>query len=184
MLSAGTNPHALATCYQWPCTIVIVRVLVPALTCMWDEWAVRCTSPACMWDPCADRCTSPEMRVPSDVPALPLCEMCVRTDVPALRCVCLPMYQPWPVCERTLCVPSDVPALRWVCCCGQPWVWHMFWKRDCDGLCGLLTINGFGWNTIVVSIVNLGLCQTHCKQVLDFSRPSGSDLITWAGFGQ
>ncbi len=39
----------------------------------------------------------------------------------------------------------------------------MFWKRACDGLCGLLTFIGFGWNIKVVSIVNLGLCQTHCR---------------------
>ncbi len=39
---------------------------------------------------------------------------------------------------------------------------------------------GFGWNTIRVSIINMGLCQTHCTQVPDFSRPPGSDLITWA----
>ncbi len=36
--------------------------------------------------------------------------------------------------------------------------------------------------SFVVSIVNLGHCQTHSKQVPDFSRPSGSDLITWASF--
>ncbi len=39
---------------------------------------------------------------------------------------------------------------------------------------------GFGWNTIVVSIVDLGLGQTHCTRVPDFSHPSGSVLITWA----
>ncbi len=31
----------------------------------------------------------------------------------------------------------------------------------------------------VVSIVSLALCQTHCKQVPEFSRRSGSDLIMW-----
>ncbi len=53
-------------------------------------------------------------------------------------------------------------------------------KWTCDGLCGLWVFEGFGWNIKVVLIVNLGLCQTHCKQVPDFPRPSGSDLITWA----
>ena len=60
----------------------------------------------------------------------------------------------------------------------------MFWKRAFDGLCGLLTFTSFGWNIIVVSIIDLGLFQTHCKQVSDFSRPSESDLMTWASFGQ
>ncbi len=34
----------------------------------------------------------------------------------------------------------------------------------------------FSWNIKIVSIVNLSLCQTHCKQVPDVSRPSGSSL--------
>ncbi len=33
-------------------------------------------------------------------------------------------------------------------CCSLPWVWHMFLEKACDGLCGLSTFNGFGWNTI------------------------------------
>ena len=36
----------------------------------------------------------------------------------------------------------------------------------------------------VVSILSLALCQTHCRQVPDFSGLSKSDLITWARFGQ
>ncbi len=32
-------------------------------------------------------------------------------------------------------------------CCGQPWKWHMFWKRTCDGWCGLQVICRFSWNT-------------------------------------
>ncbi len=35
----------------------------------------------------------------------------------------------------------------------------------------------FGLNIKVVSVVNLGLCQTHCKQVPDFSCPS---KVTWS----
>ena len=31
-------------------------------------------------------------------------------------------------------------------CCGQPWKWHMFWKRICDGLCRLQMFCGFCWN--------------------------------------
>ncbi len=31
-------------------------------------------------------------------------------------------------------------------CCGQPWVWRIFWKRTCDGLCRLQVFCGFGWN--------------------------------------
>ncbi len=34
------------------------------------------------------------------------------------------------------------------------------------------------WLKLQISIVNLGLCQTHCKQVPDFSRPSGSDVAS------
>ncbi len=49
---------------------------------------------------------------------------------------------------------------------------------DCKYLAGLVETSK------VVSIVNLGLCQTHCKQVPDFSRLCGSDLITWASFCQ
>ncbi len=49
---------------------------------------------------------------------------------------------------------------------------------DCKCLAGLVETSK------VVSIVSLALCQTHCKQVPEFSRLSKSDLITWASFGQ
>ncbi len=63
------------------------------------------------------------------------------------------------------------------CCCGQPWKWHMFWKRTCDGLCRLQVLCGFSWNTKkVVLNVSLALCQTHCKQVPVLSRLSKSSL--------
>ncbi len=60
----------------------------------------------------------------------------------------------------------------------------VFQKRTCDGLCRLQVFSGFGWNIKVVSIVNLDLCKTHCKQVPDFSHLCGSDLIKWASFSQ
>ncbi len=53
----------------------------------------------------------------------------------------------------------------------------MMGYADCKYLAGLVETSK------VVSIVNLGLCQTHCKQVPDFSRLSKGDLITWASFG-
>ena len=41
----------------------------------------------------------------------------------------------------------------------------------------MLTIRftGFGWNTMRVSIDHMDLFQTHCKQVPDFSCPTGSN---------
>ncbi len=39
-----------------------------------------------------------------------------------------------------------------------------------DGSCQLLKSTGSGWNTLRVSIDRVDLCQTHCKQVPDFSR--------------
>ncbi len=47
---------------------------------------------------------------------------------------------------------------------------------DCKCFAGLVEISK------EVSIVSFGLCQTHCKQVPDFSRLCRSDLITWASF--
>ncbi len=43
-----------------------------------------------------------------------------------------------------------------------------------------------GWieTLLEVSILRMDLCQTHCKQVPDFSRASGSDYITWVVFDQ
>ncbi len=62
---------------------------------------------------------------------------------------------------------------------------HMFFSvKACDGLCQLLKSTGSGWNTIKVSIDRVDLCQTHCKQVPDFSRAPGSNQTTWASFGQ
>ncbi len=50
---------------------------------------------------------------------------------------------------------------------------HVFRQRlNCDGLYQLLKSIGSDWNTIGVSIDCVDLCQTHCKQVPDFSRPS------------
>ena len=45
---------------------------------------------------------------------------------------------------------------------------------DCKCLAGLVETSK------VVSIVSLALCQTHCKQVPEFSRLSKSDLIMLA----
>ena len=61
--------------------------------------------------------------------------------------------------STSLCKPN---------CCSQPWVWHMFWKRACDGLCGLQTFIGCGWNIKVVSIV---------KNVLQFLLIFAHNLI-------
>ncbi len=79
-------------------------------------------------------------------------------------------------------------------CCGQPWVWHMFLGKACDGLCRLLRFNGFGWNTIRISVVRVELCQTHQLQLPGFSRfdppwpqqnvtasTIGQNLPTWSG---
>ncbi len=44
-----------------------------------------------------------------------------------------------------------------------------------DGLYQLIKSMRLDWNTIWVSIDHMDLCQTHCKQVPDFSRPPGSD---------
>ncbi len=54
-----------------------------------------------------------------------------------------------------------------------------FSVKACDGLYQLLKSIGSGWNTIWVSIDRVDLCQTHCKQVPDFFRLSGSHQITW-----
>ncbi len=51
-------------------------------------------------------------------------------------------------------------------CCGRPWVWH-----KCK--CSLSLVE----TSKVVSIVSLALCQTHCKQVPDFSRLSQTPFI-------
>ncbi len=101
--------------------VIRVTTDVPARTWMWDVWAV-CqpmyqTWPCEMCDPCDDRCTSPDLnvscmiRVTTDVPALTclwdvsaVCQPITSPDL-YVRCVCWPMYQPWPVCE--MCVPTD-----------------------------------------------------------------------------
>ena len=59
-----------------------------------------------------------------------------------------------------------------------------FSVRACDGLYQLLKSIGSDWNTITVSIDRVDHCQTHCKQVPEFSRPSGSDHITWVDLSQ
>ncbi len=55
-----------------------------------------------------------------------------------------------------------------------------FSVKACDGLYQLIKSIGSDWNTIWVSIDRVDLCQAHCNQVPDFSRPSGSDQVTWA----
>ncbi len=55
-----------------------------------------------------------------------------------------------------------------------------FMVKACDGLYQLIKSMGLDWNTICVSVDRVDLCQTHCKQVPDFSRPSGCDQVTWA----
>ena len=55
-----------------------------------------------------------------------------------------------------------------------------FSVKACDGLCRLLKSTGLSWNTIRVSIDGVNLCQTHYKQVPDFSRAPGSGQTTWA----
>ncbi len=55
-----------------------------------------------------------------------------------------------------------------------------FSVKACDGLYQLIKSIGMDWNTIGVSVNRVDLCQTHCKQVPDFSRPPGSDQVTWA----
>ncbi len=78
-----------------------------------------------------------------------LCEIVLETND-----YCLQIKQ----CNEKIAEQEDNLAKQNdIICCGQPWVWHMFSEKACDGLCGLLTFNGFGWNTTRVSIVNLGL---------------------------
>ena len=55
-------------------------------------------------------------------------------------------------------------------CCGQLWVWHMFCGQCLWWVMPPNEIHGSSWNTIRVSIDHMDLCQTHCKQVPDFSR--------------
>ncbi len=50
-----------------------------------------------------------------------------------------------------------------------------FSVKACDGLHQLLKFIGSDWNTNGVKIDCVDLCQTHWKQVPDFSRPSGSE---------
>ncbi len=59
-----------------------------------------------------------------------------------------------------------------------------FSGKACDGLCQLLKSTESGWNTIRVSTDRVDLCQTHFKQVPDFSRAPRSGQITRAGFSQ
>ncbi len=60
----------------------------------------------------------------------------------------------------------------------------MFWGKACDGLCGLLDLLLLVETPSRVSIVRVCLCQTHCKQVPDFSRATGSDKLAHVAFLQ
>ncbi len=57
------------------------------------------------------------------------------------------------------------------CCCGQLWVWHMYYGVGLWWVVPPNKINVSHWNTVWVSIDRLDLCQTHCKQVPDL--PAG-----------
>ena len=41
---------------------------------------------------------------------------------------------------------SNADCLSDTLCFGQPWVWQIFRKWTCDGLCRLQVFGGFGWN--------------------------------------
>ena len=58
-------------------------------------------------------------------------------------------------------------------CCGQLWVWHMFCDQCSWWAMPPNKSHGSGWDTIWVPADHVNLCQTHCKQVPDFSRAQG-----------
>ncbi len=58
-------------------------------------------------------------------------------------------------------------------CCGQLWVWHMFCGQDLWWAIPLHIFHWSCWGTIWIPTDHMDLCQTHCKQVPDFSRAQG-----------
>ena len=54
-------------------------------------------------------------------------------------------------------------------CCGQLWVWHMFYGVGLWWVIPPNKVHGLHWNTVWFPIDRMDLCQTHCKQVPVFS---------------
>ncbi len=54
-------------------------------------------------------------------------------------------------------------------CCGQLWAWHMFCGQDLWWTMSLHIFHWSCWDTIWIPTDHMDLCQTHCRQVPDFS---------------
>ncbi len=58
-------------------------------------------------------------------------------------------------------------------CCGHLWVWHMFCGQSLWWTIRLHIFHLSCWDTLWIPNDHMDLCQTHCKQVPDFSRAQG-----------
>ncbi len=74
--------------------------------------------------------------------------------------------------DRKLCVIPTADR--------NTWVWHMFFGKGLWWVVPTYKIHRIWF--IWVSIDPVDLCQTHCKQVPDFSCPAGSDQVNTRGF--
>ncbi len=62
-------------------------------------------------------------------------------------------------------------------CCGQLWVWHMFWGQDLWWTIPLHIFHWLCWDATLIPTDHMDHFQTRCKQVPDFSRLRGQVVI-------
>ncbi len=73
-----------------------------------------------------------------------------------------------------------MPVTVYTRCCGQPWVWHIFFGKGLWWVVPTIKINRIGLKHHWGFNQLCGPLSDTLKEVPDFSRPSESDQVMWA----